>query len=180
MCFLHDLSKSCPTTGPQPTPPEEAAGRKKFFSSSPKNCPRNLASPTQDQLFIAFEMVNVANPNFKSKNRLRAHASKARKVAQKAASRSSTRIEKADAKRGARPGLLPTSGPRKQMSAKKQRKLEKKLGYAMKRKMEAEGEVVMKGAPFDICLVLLMLTAPSQMRQRQKNMAQWRKWIQVI
>jgi hypothetical protein len=91
-------------------------------------------------------MVNVANPNFKSKNRLRARASKARKASQKAAGRPAGQIERADAKRGARPGLLPTSGPRKPLSGKKQRKLEKKIGYALKRKMEAEGEVVMKGA----------------------------------
>ncbi|RWA03839.1 hypothetical protein EKO27_g11266, partial [Xylaria grammica] len=41
-------------------------------------------------------------------------------------------------------GLLPTSGPNAAVSAKKMRKLERKMGYALKRKMEAEGEVEMK------------------------------------
>lgn len=92
-------------------------------------------------------MPSVKNPNKPSKNRLAAKAAKARKEAQKssAAGRLS-KIEKTDANRfGARPGLMPTSGPRKPVSAKKQRKLEKKMGYALKRKMEKEGEVDMKG-----------------------------------
>ncbi|EGS17536.1 uncharacterized protein CTHT_0068670 [Thermochaetoides thermophila DSM 1495] len=53
-------------------------------------------------------------------------------------------IIKADTCRGARPGLLPTSGPNKPISKKKLRKLERKMGYALKRKMEREGEVEMK------------------------------------
>jgi hypothetical protein len=40
---------------------------------------------------------------------------------------------------------MPTSGPRKPISAKRQRKLDKKLGYALKRKQEAEGDAEMKG-----------------------------------
>ena len=57
-------------------------------------------------------------------------------------------IIKADTCRGARPGLLPTSGPNKPISKKKLRKLERKMGYALKRKMEREGEVEMKGELF--------------------------------
>jgi hypothetical protein len=40
---------------------------------------------------------------------------------------------------------LPNSGPNAKLSSKKQRKLEKKMGYALKRKMEKDGEVVMQG-----------------------------------
>jgi hypothetical protein len=40
---------------------------------------------------------------------------------------------------------LPTSGPRAKLSAKKQRKVEKAMAHALKRKMEAEGEAEMKG-----------------------------------
>jgi len=93
-------------------------------------------------------MVNVANPNIKSKLRQSNRAAKLRKIAQKrsaAAKHGADRVSKADTKRGARPGLLPTSGPRAPISAKKRRKLERKLGYAAKRRMEAEGEVDMKG-----------------------------------
>ncbi|KAJ4302032.1 hypothetical protein N0V88_002165 [Collariella sp. IMI 366227] len=49
-------------------------------------------------------------------------------------------VAKSDARHGARPGLMPTSGPRKPVSAKRQRKLEKKMGYALKRKMERRGD----------------------------------------
>ncbi|KAK4203025.1 hypothetical protein QBC40DRAFT_31127 [Triangularia verruculosa] len=93
-------------------------------------------------------MPSVKNPNKPSKNRLVAKAARVRKEAQKssAAGRLS-KIEKVDTGRfGARPGLMPTSGPRKPVSAKKQRKLEKKMGYALKRKMEKDGEVEMKDA----------------------------------
>ncbi|XDG02519.1 hypothetical protein ABKA04_002134 [Annulohypoxylon sp. FPYF3050] len=92
-------------------------------------------------------MPSVKNPNGPSKNRLAARAAKARKANQKRVAGASTkenRVAKADQKRGARTGLLPTSGPNKALSAKRRRKLEKKMGYAMKRKMEAEGEVEMK------------------------------------
>ncbi|KAK0735372.1 hypothetical protein B0T21DRAFT_290052 [Apiosordaria backusii] len=92
-------------------------------------------------------MPSVKNPNKPSKNRLASKAAKAHKEAQKssAAGRLS-KIDKSDIYHGARPGLMPTSGPRKPLSGKKQRKLEKKMGYALKRKMEAEGEVGMKDA----------------------------------
>jgi hypothetical protein len=95
-------------------------------------------------------MPSRKNPNAPSKNRLAARANKARKTRQYAATQGALAakggaIAKADARRGARPGLLPTSGPRAAISKKKQRKLERALGHAMKRKMESEGEVVMKG-----------------------------------
>ncbi|KAL7907881.1 hypothetical protein GGI35DRAFT_455008 [Trichoderma velutinum] len=93
-------------------------------------------------------MPSVKNPNRLSKNRLAARAATARKANQKRADPANkNKITKADKTRGARPGLLPTSGPRAAISAKKARKLEKKMGYAMKRKMEADGEAEMKDAP---------------------------------
>ncbi|KAK4114811.1 hypothetical protein N656DRAFT_548784 [Canariomyces notabilis] len=99
-------------------------------------------------------MPSVKNPNAPSKNRLAARAAKQRKQRQKAAAAGQLKkvIAKGDMRRGARPGLLPTSGPRKPVSAKRQRKLERKMGYALKRKMEAElaeGEVVMKDVDVD-------------------------------
>ncbi|KAK1237425.1 hypothetical protein MKX08_003050 [Trichoderma sp. CBMAI-0020] len=93
-------------------------------------------------------MPSVKNPNRPSKNRLAARAAKAKKANQKRADPANrSKITKADKTRGARPGLLPNSGPRAQISAKKARKLEKKMGYALKRQMEAEGEAEMKDAP---------------------------------
>ncbi|KAI0517511.1 hypothetical protein F5B22DRAFT_603256 [Xylaria bambusicola] len=93
-------------------------------------------------------MPSVKNPNGPSKNRLAAARASARKTSAKQLSRKTReaqhKISKADASRGARTGLLPTSGPNKALSAKKARKLERKMGYALKRKMEAEGEVEMK------------------------------------
>ncbi|OTA77271.1 hypothetical protein M434DRAFT_402378 [Hypoxylon sp. CO27-5] len=97
-------------------------------------------------------MPSVKNPNGPSKNRLAARAAKARKASQKRSAGSvnkNNRVAKADEKRGARPGLLPTSGPNAALSSKKRRKLERKMGYALKRKMEAEGEVEMKDVPED-------------------------------
>jgi hypothetical protein len=90
-------------------------------------------------------MPSVKNPNGPSKNRLAARATKAKAQRRKRSEENRHKIAKADTRRGARPGLLPTSGPRAKVSAKKARKLEKKMGYAMQRKMEAEGEAVMKG-----------------------------------
>ena len=100
-------------------------------------------------------MPSVKNPNGPSKNRLAARAAKARKQAQKrqaAAAVKKDRVAKADTKRGARPGLLPTSGPNAAVSAKKRRKLERKLGHALKRKAEEEGklEAEMKGTSFPL------------------------------
>ncbi len=91
-------------------------------------------------------MPSVKNPNVKSHNRLVARAAKDKKANKKKGGPAGG-ITKADAKRGARPGLLPNSGPNAALSSKKKRKLEKKLGYALKRKMEDEGEVEMKGKP---------------------------------
>lgn len=93
-------------------------------------------------------MANVKNPNRISKNRQAARAAKARKANLKRCNPANQdKVAKADRTRGARPGLLPTSGPRKAISKKKARKLEKKMGYELKRRMEAEGEAVMKDAP---------------------------------
>ncbi|KYK57096.1 uncharacterized protein DCS_04103 [Drechmeria coniospora] len=98
-------------------------------------------------------MPSVKNPNGPSKNRLVARASKARSVARKRGEEARNKISKADTTRGARPGILPTSGPKAKLSAKKQRKLEKKMGYALKRRMEAEGEAEMKGKCIDAPLL---------------------------
>lgn len=90
-------------------------------------------------------MPSVKNPNGPSKNRLAARACKAKSLHQKRSEQGKHKISKRDAALGARPGLLPNSGPKAQLSGKKARKMEKKMGYAMKRKMEADGEAVMKG-----------------------------------
>ncbi|KAI2643550.1 hypothetical protein GGS21DRAFT_486071 [Xylaria nigripes] len=93
-------------------------------------------------------MPSTKNPNGPSKNRLIARVAKARKYSAKQLARKGQttehKITKADSKRGARKGLLPTSGPNAAISSKKQRKLQRKMGYALKRRMEAEGEVEMK------------------------------------
>lgn len=103
------------------------------------------------------KMPSVKNPNKPSKNRLAAWASKAKKRAQKssvAGTRSA--ISNRDAQRGAKPGLLPTSGPRAALSAKKQKKMEQRARLALKRKLEAEGgsgEIEMAGEfPFGCTL----------------------------
>lgn len=103
-------------------------------------------------------MPSVKNPNGPSKNRLAARAATARKHTSRQLARKQTttaaqsssryhedRITKADTRRGARAGILPSSGPNAAPSGKRARKLGRKVGYALKRKMEAEGEVVMKG-----------------------------------
>ncbi|KAI1635715.1 hypothetical protein F4809DRAFT_612632 [Biscogniauxia mediterranea] len=92
-------------------------------------------------------MPSVKNPNGPSANKLAARAAKARQRAQKqaiAAQSTKTRVERADTTRGAREGLLPTSGPNRAISAKRRRKMLRKLGYAKQRQAEAEGEVVMR------------------------------------
>lgn len=91
-------------------------------------------------------MPSVKNPNGPSKNRLAARATKAKSQRRKKTEEARHRIAKADTTRGARPGLLPTSGPRAKLSAKKARKLEKKAGYALRRKMEAGAEAAAGGA----------------------------------
>lgn len=90
-------------------------------------------------------MPSVKNPNGPSKNRLAARASRARKERTKKSLAGKHKIDKADTRRGAKPGLLPTSGPNRRISAKKAKKLEKKLGYAVQRSMAADGEAVSKG-----------------------------------
>ncbi|KAK2590309.1 hypothetical protein QQS21_012003 [Conoideocrella luteorostrata] len=92
-------------------------------------------------------MPSVKNPNGPSKNRLAARAAASKKVRRKQSELARNKISKQDISRGARPGILPTSGPRAKISAKKARKLEKKMGYAVKRRMDAEGEKEMKDAP---------------------------------
>ncbi|KAK4158768.1 ribosome biogenesis protein ALB1 [Cladorrhinum sp. PSN259] len=85
-------------------------------------------------------MPSVKNPNKPSKNRLAARAAKIRKVRQQSSASGKRGAPSLDDQRhGAREGLLPTSGPKKPVSGKKARKLEKKLGYALKRKLESEG-----------------------------------------
>lgn len=99
-------------------------------------------------------MPSVKNPNGPSKNRLAARAATARKHSARQQVRktqhqqqgsSNVKMARADARRGARAGILPTSGPNAALSAKKARKLERRVGHALRRQMEAEGEVVMKG-----------------------------------
>ena len=90
-------------------------------------------------------MPSVKNPNGPSKNRLAARASRARKNRTKKSLAGKHKIDAADVRRGAKPGLLPTSGPNRRISAKKAKKLEKKLGYAVQRHMAANGEAVPKG-----------------------------------
>lgn len=100
-------------------------------------------------------MPSVKNPNTVSRNRQIARAAKARKQslkrlsASKLANQGATRVEKADLRRGARVGLLPTSGPNRALSKKKQRKVEKQLAHAIRRKAEADAarEVEMEGKP---------------------------------
>ncbi|CCC11205.1 hypothetical protein SMACR_03911 [Sordaria macrospora] len=88
-------------------------------------------------------MPSVRNPNGPSKNRLIAKKAALRKLRQKESAQGKMekihKITRDDQNRGARPGLLPNSGPKKALGKKAQRKLEKKMGYAIRRKMEKEG-----------------------------------------
>ncbi|KXJ92595.1 hypothetical protein Micbo1qcDRAFT_194008 [Microdochium bolleyi] len=85
-------------------------------------------------------MPSVKNPNGPSQNRLKARASRARKVTSKSnAGRGKSRVLKADEKRGAREGLLPTSGPRRALGKKQQQKLDRRIAKELKRKAELEG-----------------------------------------
>lgn len=97
-------------------------------------------------------MPSVKNPNTVSRNRQMARTAKARKqsLKQLSTSKLSSRVEKADARRGARPGLLPTSGPNKPLSKKKQRKIEKLMAHAIRRKAESDAakEEEMEGQLF--------------------------------
>ncbi|TDZ49553.1 hypothetical protein CTRI78_v008059 [Colletotrichum trifolii] len=86
-------------------------------------------------------MPSVKTPNHRSKNRLAAQASKAKKIRQKRSEENKNKIAKTDAMRGARPGLMPNSGPNAPLSKKKAKKLEKKIAHAMRRKIEAGEDV---------------------------------------
>lgn len=94
-------------------------------------------------------MPSVKNPNTVGHNRQRARIAKARKITAKGLQmrRLPTREAKADTRRGARTGLLPTSGPNAPLSKKKQRKVEKLMAHAIRRKAEEEArrEEEMKG-----------------------------------
>lgn len=80
-------------------------------------------------------MPSVKNPNGPSQNRLKARASRARKVTSKsAAGKNKSRALKADEKRGAREGLLPNSGPRRALGKKQQQKLDRRIANEMKRR----------------------------------------------
>lgn len=107
-------------------------------------------SDTRRKQYLHNTMPSVKNPNTVSRNRQVARAAKARKQSLKRLSTSTltSRVDKADARRGARPGLLPTSGPNKPLSKKKQRKVEKQLAHAIRRKAESEAaqDVQMEGA----------------------------------
>lgn len=103
-------------------------------------------------------MPSVKNPNGPSKNRLAARAAAAKKVRRKRSELAKNKISKQDVARGARPGILPTSGPRAKVSAKKARKLEKKMGYALKRRMDADGEKEMQGKLLVMLGCIEMLT----------------------
>jgi hypothetical protein len=91
------------------------------------------------------KMVSVSNPNTTSKNRVAAREAKARKIRNQRVKAAQTKISQADARLGAKPGLLPTSGPRARVSKKKLRKIERGAKHALKRRLEAEGEVLMSG-----------------------------------
>ncbi|KAK3953948.1 hypothetical protein QBC32DRAFT_312474 [Pseudoneurospora amorphoporcata] len=88
-------------------------------------------------------MPSVRNPNGPSKNRLIAKKATLRKLRQRESAQGKMEkihnITRDDQNRGARVGLLPNSGPKKALGKKAQRKLEKKMGYAIRRKMEKEG-----------------------------------------
>ncbi|PSR76736.1 hypothetical protein BD289DRAFT_356052, partial [Coniella lustricola] len=85
-------------------------------------------------------MPSVKNPNTVGRNRQIANLARARKHSAKQVSQAKlgSRVAKQDARRGARAGLLPTSGPNAALSKKKQRKIEKQLAHAIRRKEEAE------------------------------------------
>lgn len=100
-------------------------------------------------------MPSVGNPNGPSKNRLAARASRTKKIARQKSAAGQTKISKAAMAHGARPGLRAASGPTRKLSAKKERKLAKQMGYALKRKAEAEGVVEMKGGFFSCWLSAL-------------------------
>ncbi|CAN8095239.1 unnamed protein product [Discula destructiva] len=87
-------------------------------------------------------MPSVKNPNTVGRNRTIAQRAKARKATSKTLrmSRLPDRIAQADTRRGARTGLLPTSGPNARLSKKKERKVEKQIAHALRRKAELEAK----------------------------------------
>ncbi|KAJ0148473.1 hypothetical protein CTA2_673 [Colletotrichum tanaceti] len=89
-------------------------------------------------------MPSVKNPNGPSKNRLANRALGAKMQRRKKSEANRNKILKTDAMRGAKPGLAPTSGPNAPLSKKKAKKVEKRIAHALRRKMAAEGEVIMK------------------------------------
>ncbi|KXH66241.1 hypothetical protein CSAL01_11897 [Colletotrichum salicis] len=89
-------------------------------------------------------MPSVKNPNGPSKNRLANRALGAKIARRKKSEANRHQIARTDTMRGARPGLMPTSGPNAPMSKKKAKKMEKKIANALRRQMEANGEVVMQ------------------------------------
>lgn len=111
-------------------------------------------------------MVSVKNPNVTSQNRMRARASRSRKQGLKAVrdAKLPTRVEKADTRRGARAGILPTSGPNAALSKKKQRKVEKQMAHALRRKREEaekQKEVDMQGALYLLLFSLTLSPSPT-------------------
>lgn len=95
-------------------------------------------------------MPSVKNPNKPSRNRMAARAASQRKQQQKrsAAGKLASGVAKLDTTRGARPGLMPTSGPRAPLSAKKQKKVIQRMTLALKRRMAVEGADAVLG-PID-------------------------------
>ncbi|KAK1675092.1 hypothetical protein BDP55DRAFT_632720 [Colletotrichum godetiae] len=91
-------------------------------------------------------MPSVKNPNGPSKNRLANRALGAKIARRKKSEANRHQIARTDTMRGARPGLMPTSGPNAPMSKKKAKKMEKKIANALRRQMEANGEVIMQDA----------------------------------
>lgn len=90
-------------------------------------------------------MVSIKNPNFKSKTRAVAVATKNRAQRQKSEAQRKSGISKNAIRRGARPGFRPTSGPGKELSKKQQKRRDRALAHELKRKQAEEGEVEMKG-----------------------------------
>ncbi|EFX02403.1 hypothetical protein CMQ_2452 [Grosmannia clavigera kw1407] len=86
-------------------------------------------------------MPSVKNPNKPSRNRMAARAAHQRKQQQKrsAAGKLSSGNAQMDTTRGARAGLMPTSGPRAPLSAKKQKKVIQRMTLALQRRMAVEG-----------------------------------------
>ena len=94
-------------------------------------------------------MPSAANSRL-PKRTVRTLGARIKKERAKKAAETQNKITKEAASRGARVGLRPTSGRGAPISNKKARKLERKLGHALKRKVETEGDVAMRGNKNDI------------------------------